>query len=492
MTLPLTTPIIGSTGWGVKVNQNWIDLEEMLTGLQSIPGILMSGDIDLLVHDLLRVNDMEIVGGWAQLAAVLDTRYYTQEQILDLIQGATFEYWLSDTADGAIGGYNLMYPAVTGDAQSTVGPITIDADPKLIQSFITEISEPNFTVLTEGVYTLNIHASTTVGANVKQAQLRWLIYERTHPGGAETLLATSEDSEPLVAANAHYDIHLVVPAEVQLPDTDRLVCKLYGVRSGTEPGNPDITIYMEGDTSSRMGVRTSLSAFDSRYLLLNGENTMLAALLMGGFNITNPGLVDGVDIAALKTDVDGFPNELKNLLDAEILQLQNIGAATLSVGQWSFLGSLVNLLSLSEAEAAQLLNINATTLSATQWGYLGGMAGPPGLTSRGDPAGFDWDKTAFTTDNTWRDLDCSAIVPVGARVIKFRLDLEDNLVEQIFELRKKGLANAFNSEVLWTQAGGVRQNYTLYVECDTDRFVQYRASNTVFTRINLLINGWYF
>lgn len=57
-------------------------------------------------------------------------------------------------------------------------------------------------------------------------------------------------------------------------------------------------------------------------------------------NITVSGTVDGTDVAALKTDVDGFPDELKNLVTAEIQQLENIGASTISGGQWSMLGAM--------------------------------------------------------------------------------------------------------------------------------------------------------
>jgi len=57
-------------------------------------------------------------------------------------------------------------------------------------------------------------------------------------------------------------------------------------------------------------------------------------------NIVVTGTVDGVDVAALKTDVDGFPDELKNLVTAEIQQLEAIGATTISAAQWGYLGAL--------------------------------------------------------------------------------------------------------------------------------------------------------
>ena len=57
-------------------------------------------------------------------------------------------------------------------------------------------------------------------------------------------------------------------------------------------------------------------------------------------NITVGGTVDGVDVAALKTDVDGFPDDLKNLQPTEIAELENIGATTISAAQWGYLGAM--------------------------------------------------------------------------------------------------------------------------------------------------------
>jgi len=56
-------------------------------------------------------------------------------------------------------------------------------------------------------------------------------------------------------------------------------------------------------------------------------------------SLLRAGLVDGVDVAALQTDVDGFPDALKNLTAGEIGELENIGATTISAAQWGYLGA---------------------------------------------------------------------------------------------------------------------------------------------------------
>lgn len=51
--------------------------------------------------------------------------------------------------------------------------------------------------------------------------------------------------------------------------------------------------------------------------------------------------LDGVDLLALQTDVDEFPDELKNLIDHEIQQLETLGGVTtISAAQWGFLGDM--------------------------------------------------------------------------------------------------------------------------------------------------------
>lgn len=80
---------------------------------------------------------------------------------------------------------------------------------------------------------------------------------------------------------------------------------------------------------------------------LSDISTSLGEMTSGQFdsltivnNLTIGGTVDGVDIAALETDVDEFPDELKNLVTAEIQQLENIGAETISAVQWGYLGEM--------------------------------------------------------------------------------------------------------------------------------------------------------
>ncbi len=82
--------------------------------------------------------------------------------------------------------------------------------------------------------------------------------------------------------------------------------------------------------------------------------------------------------------------KMQTLTSTEVDQLENIGSSTISASQWGYLGALSGapltsetdpkMQTLTTAEVDQLENIGATTISAAQWGYLGSMSGSPVIT----------------------------------------------------------------------------------------------------------------
>ncbi len=209
-----------------------------------------------------------------------DPRYYTKDEINDIVEGAAFDFFLNDTASD-IGGYFVMDPSETGEAESSFSD-TITGDDFLIDSFATSTSEPTFTELIIGIYSLHIHAETTVGANVKTVRLYYELYKRTHPGGVETLLITSEESSILTNVKEAVEVHGSLSSDTILDSTDRLVVKIYAnIEDGDPPRNtnPLVTFYAEGNLASRFEVKTTISAFDDRYVEVTGD-TMTGPLTL--------------------------------------------------------------------------------------------------------------------------------------------------------------------------------------------------------------------
>jgi len=120
-------------------------------------------------------------------------------------------------------------------------------------------------------------------------------------------------------------------------------------------------------------------------------------------------------------------------------------------------------------------------------------AHPPGggFVDRGDPSSFDWDKNDLTTDWTWRDLDCSAIVPENAVAILFYMQLSSVLVPRDLQLRKKGNVNNHNRSNIKAGVSNTVVSGDFVCPCDVNRFVQYRATAGVFVSIVIGVRGWW-
>jgi len=114
------------------------------------------------------------------------------------------------------------------------------------------------------------------------------------------------------------------------------------------------------------------------------------------------------------------------------------------------------------------------------------------IVDRGDAAGSDWTVGDFTTDGTWRDLDCSSIVPEGAKFIRFFVEIIDDSTSIAFRMRKKGNANTINIREVRIQTTNIAMAQEFVVPCDSLRRVQYWASNAIWTAINVAVVGWIF
>lgn len=93
-------------------------------------------------------------------------------------------------------------------------------------------------------------------------------------------------------------------------------------------------------------IKPDLNAGDKRWVLVDFSGTITVEddAYGAGWNgdTTNAPSQNSVyDIVSTTiTDLDGFPDELKNLVTAEIEQLENIGDRTVSYLQWAYLGGL--------------------------------------------------------------------------------------------------------------------------------------------------------
>jgi hypothetical protein len=109
---------------------------------------------------------------------------------------------------------------------------------------------------------------------------------------------------------------------------------------------------------------------------------------------------------------------------------------------------------------------------------------------RGDPAGADFTVGNFTTDGSWHDLDLSSIVPAGANTVRFRITIQDGSTNQVVKFRKNGQTNQVNRSEIRTQVVNLDHAQDMEIHLDENRIIEYQTSNTTFTKITLVVQGW--
>ena len=122
-----------------------------------------------------------------------------------------------------------------------------------------------------------------------------------------------------------------------------------------------------------------------------------------------------------------------------------------------------------------------------------GPASPP--ESRGEFSGWDFKETDLTMDGSWQEdgnaLDLSSIVPVGAREIQFRVQLNDNTVGTFIQLASNEYNTSNNQGPAVLNFVATQTNDEQFsVGCDADRRVAYRATAGINT-INIAVVGWW-
>ncbi len=226
------------------------------------------------------------------------------------------EFFLTDTASG-IGSYFNMVDQYTGEAESSdpTGSIT-QTDGQALTEWITVVGVPGVTNLEHGIYSVHVHVEKT-GGGARDVQIYFEIYTRTHPGGSETLRATSEISG-LITSKVASNLHANLVADVAINVTDRLVIKFFA--NGVSGGNDaTITLYSEGTTSSHFKVPISSEVLSTIFLrqdgtkALTGNMSVDAGITIDGRDISADGaLLDAIAGGKVAVDTNATPDFLGN------------------------------------------------------------------------------------------------------------------------------------------------------------------------------------
>jgi len=112
------------------------------------------------------------------------------------------------------------------------------------------------------------------------------------------------------------------------------------------------------------------------------------------------------------------------------------------------------------------------------------------LQDRGDPAAVDFTQAALTMDNTWRNLDLSAIIAdPDASFVLLRVTLNDLNVARALHFRRDGNANAIAIQGLRVLVSGEDHEGVFLVPIPATQIVEYRASAAI-ADVGITVLGW--
>lgn len=97
----------------------------------------------------------------------------------------------------------------------------------------------------------------------------------------------------------------------------------------------------------------------------------------------------------------------------------------------------------------------------------------------------------MTTDGANHDWDISSIVGTGKRFVHLRVDIQDDAAGSTLDIRMKGQTNSHDALTTRTQVPGVTIQNDGWVMTDDSGVVEYIATNTTWSSIELLVRGWF-
>jgi len=121
-----------------------------------------------------------------------------------------------------------------------------------------------------------------------------------------------------------------------------------------------------------------------------------------------------------------------------------------------------------------------------------GLTGRCDFVDRGDPTAFDFSGSDFTTDETWRDLSLSTIIPVGTRAVLLSVQIRNDTLPAELLFRKKGNVNTVAISAISAQVANIYFYQDIWVPVSSERKIQYWATNTAFDGIYVSVRGWLF
>jgi len=110
---------------------------------------------------------------------------------------------------------------------------------------------------------------------------------------------------------------------------------------------------------------------------------------------------------------------------------------------------------------------------------------------RGDIASVDFNISTLTADGDWHDLDISAIVGTGEKLVVIESNLKDNAGGKEMLVRTKGNVNEINISPCGTIKADKTCSRNLLLSTNENGVVQYKIESGIWEITDLTVRGWF-
>jgi hypothetical protein len=203
-------------------------------------------------------------------------------------------YYMFDDAD--TGGTDYKLTSLVSDGADQSYATTSVVDGQYIMGWVSPVSS-TIPKLIAGVYDWHIFANQSGGTGKKNLRLYWTLVERK-ADTTEVVIATSSMSGILTDSIAEEEIHLNLADDYTLASTSRVVGKIYAEVSGVG-GDPDVTLYYEGNYDSHWEIPTNLEILTNQFVPYTGAN---ANVDLGAYDLTVGGTTN---LGGIQAEIDG-------------------------------------------------------------------------------------------------------------------------------------------------------------------------------------------
>lgn len=213
--------------------------------------------------------------------------------------------------------------------------------------------------------------------------------------------------------------------------------------------------------------------------------------------------LDGLQSAVVNANMAAYLEDLNAVLHVLAYQIAYVlqdGLPDWNTDTTYYIGSIVKKTGTTQIYSSvaddNAGNALPNQVTDSNWKFLGDLANVANSAfyDRGDVSGPDFNQGMLTGDRTWKDLDLSGIVPVGAKAVLIKVFMQDNASPPdygrrwIFRKKTSGY-NEHNVSNIIGYVPGLQIYADMIIGLDANRFIQYNGATT--GAIYITVAGWW-